>query len=257
MGKKNDANKAYEAELEKLQIALVRTQQHTVEAAEKDLVIFEGRDTAGKDGAIKRIVEHLSIRNTRVVALPKPSDRERSEWYFQRYTPHLPAGGELVLFNRSWYNRAGVERVMGFSTAAEQEVFLRDVPAYETMLLDSGMTLTKLWLDISKDEQAARLEARRTDPLKALKISPLDAVAQERWGAYTAARDEMLKRTHTDAAPWVCVRADDKKAARINIIRHLLHRIAPKHALDGVEKPDPSILFPFELSALTDGRLHR
>ncbi|HYD44465.1 MAG TPA: polyphosphate kinase 2 [Phenylobacterium sp.] len=257
MGKRKDAKKAYEAELEKLQIALVRTQQHTVETGEKDLVIFEGRDAAGKDGTIERIVEHLSIRNTRVVALPKPSDRQRSEWYFQRYTAHLPAAGELVLFNRSWYNRAGVERVMGFSTAAEQEVFLRDVPAFESMLLDSGMTLTKLWLDISKEEQAERLEARRTDPLKALKISPLDAVAQERWSAYTAARDEMLKRTHTPEAPWVCVRADDKKTARLNVIRHLLHRIAPKALLEGIDKPDPAILFPFEPAALTDGRLHR
>jgi polyphosphate kinase 2 len=257
MGKKKDAKNAYKAELEKLQAALVRTQQHTVESGDKDLVIFEGRDAAGKDGSIKRIVEHLSIRNTRVVALPKPSDRERTEWYFQRYTPHLPAGGELVLFNRSWYNRAGVERVMGFSTAAEQETFLRGVPAYEGMLLDSGMTLTKIWLDISKDEQAERLVARRTDPLKALKVSSLDAVAQERWAAYSAARDEMLTRTHSEAAPWVCVRADDKKTARLNIIRHLLHRIAPKEIAKGVDKPDPAILFPFELSALTDGRLHR
>jgi len=249
--------KDYQKTLERLQVALVRTQQHLMETGEKVLVIFEGRDAAGKDGSIQRIVEHLSIRNTRVVALPKPSDRERTEWYFQRYVDELPSGGEIVIFNRSWYNRAGVERVMGFSTAEEQEIFLRDVPKFESLLLDSKLTLIKLWLDISKDEQDKRLDARVSDPLKALKTSPLDAVAQQRWSAYSAARDEMLRRSHTDSAPWVCVRADHKKPARLNIIRHLLHTIAPKEIAEAIEAPDKDVLFPFELAALGDGRLHK
>jgi len=244
-------------DLEALQVALVRFQQHAIEAGERDLVIFEGRDTAGKDGAIKRIVEHLSIRSTRVVALPKPTERERSQWYFQRYVEHLPAKGELVILNRSWYNRAGVERVMGFATPEEQETFLRDVPVFERMLTHSGVQIVKLWLDISRDEQAKRLEARQTDPLKALKISPLDAVAEEKWDDYTAARDDMLMRTHSDVAPWICVRADHKKAARLNVIRWLLHAAGDKKIAKGVAKPDPEVIFPFEPAALEDGRLAR
>ncbi|MDP1736628.1 MAG: polyphosphate kinase 2 [Caulobacter sp.] len=250
-------DKAYDKELVKLQTALVRWQQHAMEGGDKVLVIFEGRDAAGKDGSIERIVEYLSIRQTRVVALPKPSDRERSQWYFQRYVHHLPAAGEFVLFNRSWYNRAGVEPVMGFCSKAEHETFLKDVPAFESMLVDSGIVLIKLWLDIDKDEQAARLEARRGDPLKALKTSPLDAVAQEKWKDYSAARDTMLVRTHSDAAPWHCVRGGDKKAARLNIIRHLLSQIAPARLRKGIEAPDPDVLFRLEASALSDGRLAR
>src|ERR1700754_1815092 len=171
----------YERELEKLQIALVGYQEAAMAAGERALVIFEGRDTAGKDGAIKRITEHLSVRNTRVVALPKPSDRERSEWYFQRYVRYLPAAGELVILNRSWYNRGGVEPVMDFATPQQVETFLEDAPRFERMLVEGEVRITKLWLDISREEQAKRLEARRTDPLKALKVSPLDAVAQEKW----------------------------------------------------------------------------
>ena len=244
-----------DGELEALQVALVRFQLHAIEAGERDLVIFEGRDTAGKDGAIKRIVEHLSIRSTRVVALPKPTERERSQWYFQRYVEHLPAKGELVILNRSWYNRAGVERVMGFCTPEEQEIFLRDVPVFERMLTGSGVQVVKLWLDISRKEQAKRLEARKTDPLKALKISPLDAVAQEKWDAYSAARDEMLRRTHTAEAPWTIVHTDSKSKARINIMRHLLKQLAPPEIADAIESPDPDVVFPFEPAALTDGRL--
>jgi polyphosphate kinase len=246
-----------DAELEALQVALVRFQQHAIEAGERDLVIFEGRDTAGKDGAIKRIVEHLSIRSTRVVALPKPTERERGQWYFQRYAEHLPAKGELVILNRSWYNRAGVERVMSFATPEEQETFLRDVPVFERMLVGSGVQVVKLWLDISREEQAERLEARRTDPLKALKVSPLDAVAQDKWDAYTGARDEMLRRTHTREAPWTIVHTDKKKLARANIMRHLLKELAPPSIADGIEPPDPDVLYPFEPEALTDGRLER
>jgi polyphosphate kinase 2 len=244
-------------EIEALQIELVRYQQAAIMSGAKDLVIFEGRDTAGKDGAIKRIVEHLSVRNTRVVALPKPTDRERTEWYFQRYVRYLPAAGELVVLNRSWYNRGGVEPVMGFCTPKEHETFLRDAPPFEAMLVENGIRIVKLWLDISKDEQARRLKARTTDPLKTLKISPLDAVAQEKWEEYSAARDQMLRRTHTDEAPWTIVHTDKKKAARIAIMRHLLKVLATKDIAKAVPKPDPKVLFKFEVEALTDGRLER
>jgi polyphosphate kinase 2 len=243
--------------LEQAQLGLVRWQQHCMQSGQRVLVIFEGRDAAGKDGTIKRVIEHLSVRNTRVAALPKPSDRDRSQWYFQRYVAHLPAGGETVIFNRSWYNRAGVERVMGFSSPEEQEHFLREVPNVEAMLVSSGLTIVKLWLDVSKAEQAKRLEDRHRDPLKILKSSPLDAAAQERWDAYTEARDEMLRRTDSVAAPWTCVRSDDKRAARIAVARHLVQVLAPDHIASDVSTPDPDVLFPFEISALSDGRLAR
>ena len=244
-------------ELERCQLALVHWQQQAMAAGEKALIIFEGRDAAGKDGSIRVVTEHLSVRGTRIVALSKPSDRDRSQWYFQRYVPRLPAGGETVIFNRSWYNRAGVERVMGFSTPKEQEVFLRDVPTFEAMLLESDLKLVKFWLDVSKDEQAERLKERRTDPLKILKSSPLDAAAQDKWDDYSQARDEMLVRTSTQVAPWICVRADHKKAARINIIRYLLKTLSPKHICKEIHAPDPDVVFPFETAALTDGRLER
>ena len=245
----------YKTSLERLQVALVRLQAAAVKSGEKILVILEGRDAAGKDGAIKRLTEHLSPRNTRVVALPKPTERETSEWYFQRYVEHLPACGEFVVFNRSWYNRAGVEKVMGFSTPEQQEAFIRDAPQFEHMLTEAGIRLVKYWLDISKQEQAERLEARRKDPLKQLKVSDLDAVAQARWKAYSKARDEMLMRTNPDWAPWVCVRNDHKKAGRLNLIRDLLHRVAPKDIKKDVEEPDPEMVFPFEPEAIEDGRL--
>lgn len=244
-------------DLELRQLALVRWQQAAMESDEKVLIIFEGRDAAGKDGAIRVLTEHLSVRNTRVVALAKPSDRARSLWFFQRYVVHLPACGETVIFNRSWYNRGGVERVMGFSTAEEQEIFLRDVPGFEAMLLESGMKIVKLWLDVSKPEQAKRLKERHTDPLKILKSSPLDDAAQDRWDAYTEARDEMLRRTSTPGAPWICVRSDHKKAARLAILSHLVNVLTPKKLAREVPDPDPEVLFPFEISALTDGRLAR
>jgi polyphosphate kinase 2 len=247
----------YDHELEALQAALVRFQQAAIKSGEKSLVIFEGRDAAGKDGAIKRITEHLSVRNTRAIALPKPTEREHSQWYFQRYVRHLPAAGEFVLFNRSWYNRAGVEPVMGFCTPEEHEAFLRDVSGFETMLVGSGLKVIKLWLDISREEQAVRLKARKSDPLKALKVSSLDAVAQDKWDAYTQARDEMLTRTHTVEAPWIIVRTDHKKKARLNTMRYLLKVLAPKTIAKGVDKPDPKVVFEFEVTALTDGRLER
>jgi len=245
----------YKADLRRLQIALVRAQTDSIETGEKILVVLEGRDAAGKDGVIKRITEYLSPRNTRAISLPKPSDRERSEWYFQRYTEHLPASGEFILFNRSWYNRAGVERVMGFCTAKQVKQFMRDAPAFEAMLLEADIRLVKYWLDISKDEQAKRLEDRREDPLKQLKVSALDAMAQDRWKAYSKARDEMLLHTHTKDTPWFCVRNDDKKQGRINLIRHLLHATAPRHIAHEVDAPDGDIVFAFEPEALKDGRL--
>ena len=242
-------------DLADLQLALVRTQAAAQASGERIVLVMEGRDGAGKDGTIKRIVEHLSPRITRVVALPKPSDRERTQWYFQRYVPHLPAAGELVIFNRSWYNRAGVEVVMGFSTPAQQAEFLRDAPDFERMLVESGIRLVKVWLDISKEEQKKRLDARREDPLKALKVSDLDAVAQDKWDEYTQARDTMLARTHTPLAPWVCVRADKKPRARKAVIRHLLRQIAPADVAADVPAPNPEVLFPFEVEATKDGRL--
>jgi polyphosphate kinase 2 len=247
----------YDHEIERLQIALVKFQQAQIKSGGKDLVIFEGRDAAGKDGAIKRITEHLSVRNTRAVALPKPTERERTEWYFQRYVRHLPAASEFVLFNRSWYNRAGVEPVMGFCTPEEHEAFLRDVPGFETMLVGSGLRVVKLWLDISREEQAKRLKSRMNDPLKALKVSPMDAIAQDKWDEYTAARDQMLTRTHTADAPWIIVRTDHKKKARLNTMRYLLKALAPKAVAKSVDKPDPKVVFEFEVGALTDGRLER
>ena len=246
---------AYDAELRTLQIELVRLQVWAMETGQKILVVFEGRDAAGKDGAIKRIVEHLAVRNTRVIALPKPSDREKSQWWFQRYVEHLPAAGELVIFNRSWYNRAGVERVMCFSTPAQQEDFLRDAPNFERMLIEADILVVKIWLDISRKEQGHRLADRRKDPLKQLKISPMDAVAEEKWSDYSKARDDMLMRTHSPSAPWVCVAANDKAAARINVMRHLLHAIKPPGLSNDVVLPDPAILFAFEAAAITDGRL--
>jgi len=246
---------AYDEQLEALQLALVQTQAHGMAEGERIILVLEGRDGAGKDGVIARLTEHLAPRNTRVVSLPKPSDRQRSEWWFQRYVRHFPAAGEWVIFNRSWYNRAGVEPVMGFCTPVEHQQFLRDAPAFEAMLVESGIKLVKYWLDISEKEQARRLDDRRRNPLKALKISPMDAEAQARWSDYSRARDEMLSRTHTALAPWTCVHTDDKKHARINLLRHLLLTIAPPGIAAGLPPPDPAIVYGFEAAALEDGRL--
>ncbi len=249
----------YKDQLIALQAGLVALQQQAIASGERIVVVLEGRDTAGKDGAIKRIAEHMSVRNTRIVALPRPSDVQRGQWYFQRYIDQLPTAGEVVIFNRSWYNRAGVEVVMGFSTPEEQAQFLEQAPDVEKLLVDSGIRLIKLWLDVSREEQAKRLKARRTDPLKALKISPLDAVAEDRWKDYTKARDRMLLATHTPYAPWICVRADHKKPARLAIIRHLLLTLGGKDkTLRKVAgENDPAVLFEFEAAALADGRLER
>jgi polyphosphate kinase 2 len=245
----------YQAKLRALQIELVKLQRHMIEHDYKILVLLEGRDAAGKDGVIKRIVEHLSPRETRVVALSKPTDRERSGWYFQRYVPHLPAADEFVLFNRSWYNRAGVERVMGFCTGIEYEEFMSTVLDFERMLVGSGVRLIKYYLDISKAEQKKRLADRRKDPLSQWKISPIDAQAMKKWNAYSRARDEMLKRTHNPLTPWTIVRADDKKLARLNLIRDLLSRLPYDDKLNRLLKADPKIVFPYDDARLEDGAL--
>jgi polyphosphate kinase 2 len=249
--------KDYDEQLATLQLALLKTQQAMIAAGTRAVIVLEGRDAAGKDGTIKRLTEHLTPRATRVVALPKPTDHERGQWYFQRYIAHLPGAGELVIFNRSWYNRAGVEVVMGFSTAAEQAQFLRDAPDVERMLVENGIRIIKIWLDIDRDEQKERLAARHDDPLKVLKISDMDAVAQDRWKDYSAARDTMLVRTHLPVAPWHVVRANHKKPARLAVMRHIIRTLAPPAVAEEIDGPDPKIFFPFDEQALTDGRLAR
>ncbi|HUO23957.1 MAG TPA: polyphosphate kinase 2 [Caulobacteraceae bacterium] len=244
-------------EFHALSVELVNTQGWTMDKGYKAVIVFEGRDAAGKDGTIRRLTEHLSNRATRVVALPKPSDHEVTQWWFQRYVRYMPSAGEWILFNRSWYNRAGVETVMGFSTPAQQEQFLVDAPDFERMLIASGVRLIKYWLDVSQKEQRKRLEERIDDPLKRLKTGPMDREAIKRWDAYTHARDEMLVRTHTPAAPWTCVHADHKKRAHINVMRHLLHTLAHPKLPEHIKQPDPKVLFPFEAEALSDGRLER
>lgn len=243
--------------LRALQIELVTLQRHIIAGNLRVLVLFEGRDAAGKDGTIKRIVQHLSPRETRVVALGKPSDREQVSWYFQRHVAHLPAAQEMVLMNRSWYNRAGVERVMGFCTEAEYDAFMEAVLPFEHVLVQSGIQLLKYYLDISKDEQARRLKDRETNPLKTWKISPIDAVALEHWDDYSAARDAMLRRTHNRITPWTLVRADDKKQARLNVIRDILARVERPERAEGLVPADPRVVFPFSVKRLTDGSLAR
>ncbi|MEO8680871.1 MAG: polyphosphate kinase 2 [Vicinamibacterales bacterium] len=249
------STKTYKDRLRKLQVELVKLQRHSIKCGDKILIILEGRDASGKDGTIKRIVQHLSPRETRVVALGKPSDRDRSSWYFQRYVLHLPAAQELVLFNRSWYNRAGVERVMGFCTEVEHEEFMGSVSTFENMLVRSGVKLLKYYLDISKDEQKRRLGNRKTDPLKRWKVSPIDGQALKRWKAYSRARNEMLARSHTPIAPWTLVRANDKHLARLNIISDLLGRLHYKGKDDRLIRPDPGIVFEYARSNLANGQL--
>lgn len=219
--KKKDTLK-YEKELKTLQMELLKLQNHIKEKGLKVLIIFEGRDAAGKGGTIKRIMEHLNPRGARVVALNKPSDVEKTQWYFQRYTAHLPSGGELTLFDRSWYNRAGVEPVMGFCTEKQHSRFLHEVPFYEEMQIGSGTQLIKFYLSVSKKEQAKRFDERRSNPLKNYKISPIDVKAQEMWDKYTIANYSMLLASHTQAAPWTVIHSDNKKKARINVIKHIL-----------------------------------
>jgi polyphosphate kinase 2 len=217
--------KLYFKELFRLQAELVRLQDWVVHRGLKIVVIFEGRDAAGKGGVIKRITQRLNPRVCRVAALPAPTERERTQWYFQRYAAHLPAAGEIVLFDRSWYNRAGVERVMGFCTEEEVEEFLRTVPEFERMLVRSGIILIKYWFSITDDEQHFRFMMRIHDPLKQWKLSPMDLESRRRWEAYTKAKEAMLERTHIAEAPWWIVEAVDKKRARLNCIQHLLSAV--------------------------------
>ncbi len=244
---------AYGRALYKLQVELVKLQKHIIKHDDRILVVFEGRDAAGKDGTIKRITQHLSPREVRVVALGKPSDRDESSWYFQRYVPHFPAAQEMVLFNRSWYNRAGVERVMRFCSKAEVEAFLEDVPLFEELLVRAGIKLLKYYLDITKEEQKRRLKARAHDPLTQWKTSEIDLQALSRWKDYSRARDEMLARSHTAAGPWHMVRADDKRRARLNVIRDMLSRLDYADKKDHAVLPDPEIVFPYSQPALSAG----
>ena len=220
-----EARKHYFRELFRLQGELVKLQDWIVQTGHRLIVIFEGRDAAGKGGAIKRITQRLNPRACRVAALPAPSDRERTQWYFQRYVAHLPAGGEMVLFDRSWYNRAGVERVMGFCSDEECEEFYRSVPEFEKMLVRSGIQILKYWFSITDEEQEIRFQARIRDPLKQWKLSPMDLESRRRWEAYTQAKEVMLQRSHIPDAPWWVVQAVDKKRARLNCIHHLLSQV--------------------------------
>ena len=215
----------YQRKLSLLQIELIKLQNYVKEKGLKVLLIFEGRDAAGKGGTIKRITEHLNPRGARVVALVKPSDVEKTQWYFQRYIQHLPSAGEIVLFDRSWYNRAGVEPVMGFCTKEEYKQFLTDVPDFEKMLVESGIVVLKYYFAVSKKEQEKRFKKRKIDPLKEYKLSPIDEEAQKLWDKYTDAKYKMLMSTHTPISPWTVIKSDNKKSARLNCIRHILSTI--------------------------------
>ena len=243
--KRKHARRQYKALMRKLQIELVKLQKHFIHCQDKILVLLEGRDCAGKDGVIKRIVKHLSPRETRVVALGKPSERETGTWYFQRYVQHLPAPGEFVLFNRSWYNRAGVERVMGFCSEKEYEEFVMTVKGFETMLVRSGIRLLKYYLDISRKEQRTRLKDRRRNPLTQWKLSPIDAKANKLWNRYSKARDEMLMRTNHKHGAWIVVRANDKRLARVNLIEDMLSRLHYPGKEKRWIKPDPRVVFTY------------
>lgn len=215
----------YERELTSLQIELLKLQNYVKDKGLKVLMLFEGRDAAGKGGTIKRITEHLNPRGARVVALEKPSDKETTQWYFQRYTNHLPSAGEIVLFDRSWYNRGGVEPVMGFCTTEEHHEFLREVPEFEKMLVKSGIILMKFYFSVSKKEQARRFKKREIDPLKQYKLSPVDKESQKLWDKYTIAKFSMLMASNSDLAPWTVIRSDNKKKARVNCIKHILSNV--------------------------------
>ncbi|MDD1618441.1 MAG: hypothetical protein CG438_321 [Methylococcaceae bacterium NSP1-1] len=215
----------YEKELHRLQVELLKFQNHVKEQGLRVLMLFEGRDAAGKGGTIKRITEHLNPRGARVVALEKPSNTERTQWYFQRYVSYLPSAGEMVLFDRSWYNRAGVEPVMGFCTEEEHKEFLREVPEFEKMIVNSGIIFIKFYFSVSKKEQAKRFDKRINDPLKQYKISPVDTEAQKLWDKYTIAKYSMLLSTNTPYAEWTVIKSDNKKKARINCIKHILSHV--------------------------------
>jgi polyphosphate kinase 2 len=233
----------YEGTKRLLQIELLKLQMWIKETGGRHVIVFEGRDAAGKGGTIKRFMEHLNPRGARVVALEKPSPRESTEWYFQRYVTHLPAAGELVLFDRSWYNRAGVERVMGFCSDEQYGRFLAQAPLFEQMLVDDGVQLTKFWFSVSQLEQRTRFAIRQVDPVRQWKLSPMDLASLDKWDAYTRAKEDMIRFTHTDHAPWTTVKSNDKKRARLEAMRYVLDKFdyANKdHEVVG--RPDPSIV---------------
>ena len=240
----------YEAEKRQLQIELLKFQYSTQDNGEKHIIIFEGRDAAGKGGTIKRFTEHLNPRTARVVALAAPTERERGQWYFQRYIQHLPTKGETVLFDRSWYNRAGVERVMGFCTDEEYEIFIREAPRFEEMLIESGITVTKFWFSVTQREQRTRFAIRQIDPVRQWKLSPMDLESLGRWEDYTAAKNAMLKYTDTELAPWYRIKSNDKKRARLNAMRLFLDL----HDYDG---KDPSVIKPTDPLLVQRGRKNR
>lgn len=243
----------YEQELEKLQMELVKLQRSVQMEGRRVAIIFEGRDAAGKGGSIRRFMEHLNPRSTRVVALPKPTEVQQGQWYFQRYTEQLPNPGEIVFFDRSWYNRAVVEPVMKFCTKQQHKTFMRQVPEYEHMLYEDNLEIVKFWFSISKEVQAERFESRRTDPLKQWKISPVDELAQENWDLYTKYKEEMFSKTHTSYSPWIIVKANDKKRARVESMRHVLSTLEyegkdePRTHLS----PDPDIVLRYHRSQLS------
>ena len=235
----------YEVEKRLLQIELLKLQNWVKDTGQRIVILFEGRDAAGKGGTIKRFLEHLNPRGAQVVALEKPSERERGEWYFQRYVAHLPSVGEMVLFDRSWYNRAGVERVMGFCSDAEYHTFIEQTPAFEDLLVGDSIGLVKLWFSVSRAEQRTRFLIRRIDPVRQWKLSPTDLASLDRWDDYTAAKEAMFEHTDTDIAPWTVVKSNDKKRARINAMRYVLRRFNyPRRDDRVVGPPDPLVVGP-------------
>jgi polyphosphate kinase len=237
----------YELEKYRLQVELLKFQYWLEDNDRRAVIVFEGRDAAGKGGTIKRFTEHLNPRTSRVVALSKPNSREKGQWYFQRYIQHLPTSGEIVMFDRSWYNRAGVERVMGFCTDEEYEQFMAQAPAFEKMLVDSGIHLTKFWFSVSRTEQRTRFAMRQLDPVRRWKLSPMDIASLDKWDEYTAAKEEMFRRTDKRHAPWTIVRSNDKKRARINAMRYFLSQF------DYADK-DPSVVYPADPLLVRRGR---
>jgi polyphosphate kinase len=237
------ANKLYMEQMAHLQVELLKAQNWVRETGQKIVVLFEGRDAAGKGGTIKRFMEHLNPRGARIVALEKPTDRERSQWYFQRYIEHLPSAGEIVFFDRSWYNRAGVERVMGFCSPNDYLEFMRSTPDIERMMVRSGVKLFKFWFSVTREEQAKRFKARETDPLKQWKLSPIDKASLNKWDDYTEAKEAMFFFTDTADSPWTIIKSDDKKRARVNCMRYFLNSLPYQEKGDHpVEAPDPLIV---------------
>ena len=245
--------KEYEAEKLPLQVELVRLQNWIREVGERLIIIFEGRDAAGKGGTIRRFMEHWNPRGARVVALDKPSDVERGQWYFQRYISHFPTAGEIVLFDRSWYNRAGVERVMGFSSESDYRLFIRQAPLLEKMIADSGIHIIKLYFSVSRHEQLRRFQERANDPLKQWKVSPVDIRSIDKWEEYTEAKEAMFLLTHTDSAPWTIIKSDDKKRARINAMRHVLSVLDYQGKDPSVARPPDPLIVASSVDIYTAG----